>query len=91
MECLSALARLSRAGQVSSSDADTAAAALKRLPALRLSHLALTADAWRLRDRVRLADGFYVAAAVLVHAPLLTCDRRLASAPLPEVDVLVVA
>ena len=87
--CLSALARLTRAGQVSSSDADTAAAALQRLPALRLSHLAPAADAWRPRDRVRLADAFYLAAAVLVRAPLLTCDRRLASAPLPEVDALL--
>ena len=90
VEALAALARLVRSGDVRAEDADTAVAALLRLPLTRVSHLALAAGAWRLRDRVRLADAFYASCAALLSAPLLTCDGRLARAPLPGVSVLLV-
>jgi predicted nucleic acid-binding protein len=80
-ECLSAIARLERADQVSTVDADAAIDALSRMPVHRISHLALTAGAWELRRSIRVADAFYVACAQLMSAPLLTCDARLASAP----------
>jgi len=89
-EVLSALARLVRAKQVTEQTADIAAAAVARLPATRLSHLVLSERAWALRDRVRVADAFYAACAAVLAAPLLTCDARLAAAPLPGVDVLLV-
>jgi predicted nucleic acid-binding protein len=90
VEVLSALARLARTGEVSAGDASAAAAAAARLPATRVPHLRLVERAWDLRDRVRVADAFYVACAEQVRAPLLTCDGRLAAAPLPGVDVLLV-
>lgn len=43
-----------------------------------------------MRSRIRVADAYYVACAQLLRAPLLTCDRRLASAPMPDVAVLLV-
>jgi predicted nucleic acid-binding protein len=90
VECLSAIARLERAGTVSPADAGAAVTALRTMPATRLSHLAVTARVWELRERVRVADAVYAATAELVGAPLLTCDRRLAAAPLTAVDVLLV-
>lgn len=89
-ECASALARLERAGQVTPEEADRAVRDFRRLPFARVSHLFLTERAWALRDRVRVADAFYVACSELVRAPLLTCDRRLAAAALPGVPVLLV-
>lgn len=89
-ECVSALARLERAGAVSAADGESAVRALLTLPLTRISHLALTGAAWRLRDRVRTADAFYVACARWVDAPVLTCDRRLAAAGVPDLAVLLV-
>jgi predicted nucleic acid-binding protein len=89
-ECVSALARLERAGAVTAAEGDAAVRALLTLPLTRVSHLPLTGAAWSLRDRVRTADGFYVACARWVKAPLLTCDRRLAAAAVPELVVLLV-
>ena len=66
LECLSALGRLERAGQVSTDVADAAARGLSSLPVQRLSHLALADRAWSCRGSLRLADAFYVAAAQLV-------------------------
>lgn len=88
-ECLSAIARLERAGQVEAPDADAAVQALARMPVHRISHLALHAGVWQLRARVRVADAFYVACAQLLGATLVTCDARLAAASL-DVPVLLV-
>lgn len=89
-ECVSALARLERAGAVSAHDGDTAVQALLTLPLTRVSHLALAGAAWGLRAQVRTADGFYVACARWVGAPLLTCDRRLATSAVTDLAVLLV-
>jgi len=88
-ECLSAIARLERADQVTPAEADAAVHALSRMPVLRVSHLALAQGAWTHRHQVRVADGFYVACARLLDAPLLTCDARLAAAPLDVALLLV--
>lgn len=45
---------------------------------------------WQLRDQVRITDGYYVACAELLDAALLTCDARLARAPLTGVSILLV-
>lgn len=88
-ECLSTIARLERAGQVSTADADLAVQALSRMPVQRVSHLALTPGAWALRQSLRVADAFYVACAGLMRASLLTCDGRLAAAPSTAAVLLV--
>lgn len=89
-ECVSALARLERAGAVTAGDGDAALRALLTLPLTRVSHLALAGAAWGLRHTVRTADGFYVACARWVGAPLLTCDRRLAAVGVQDLAVLLV-
>jgi predicted nucleic acid-binding protein len=51
----------------------------------------LAGRAWRLRDRVRISDAFYVACAELVHGSLVTTDSRLGRAGPSGVTVTVVA
>jgi predicted nucleic acid-binding protein len=90
VEVCSAVARLQRAGAVTEHEADDAVRRLATMPVRRLAHLALLPAAWPLRGRVRVADAFYVACAQLTSGALLTCDARLAAAPLPGVAVTVV-
>lgn len=91
VEVLSALRRLVRADVVDPPAADRAASLLGRLPLMRVSHAFLSRRAWELRDRVRIADAFYVACAELVGEALLTTDARLGAAPLPGLTVTVVS
>jgi predicted nucleic acid-binding protein len=50
-------------------------------PIDRISHMALVREAWRHRHNVSAYDAFYVAAADLYDASLLTADGPLARAP----------
>lgn len=90
VEVCSALARLQRSGLLTGPEADALVGELTELPVQRIPHEPLLRTAWSLRERVRLADAFYVACAPLVHAAVLTCDARLARAPLPGIRVTVV-
>jgi predicted nucleic acid-binding protein len=45
---------------------------------------------WELRDNVRTWDAFYVALAEALACPLVTLDRRLASATGPRCEIQVV-
>ena len=65
--------------------------ALNRLPLRGIPHRPLTARAWDLRDRVRVADAYYVACAEWARASLLTTDARLGRAALPGLTVTVVS
>ena len=56
-------------------------AVLHRRPIDRVSHTALVLEAWRHRSNVSAYDAFYVAAARLYDASLLTSDGPLARAP----------
>jgi predicted nucleic acid-binding protein len=47
----------------------------------RYAHTILLPRVWQLRNNFTAYDATYVALAELLNAPLLTCDRRLASAP----------
>lgn len=61
-----------------------AAAALEDLAALdlaRYEHEPLLGRVWELRENVTAYDAVYLALAEVLAAPLLTFDRRLASAP----------
>jgi predicted nucleic acid-binding protein len=49
-------------------------------PGDRIGHRGLLDRAWELRSTVRSWDALYVALAEVVGAPLLTLDRRLATA-----------
>jgi len=90
VEVCSALARLVRAGSLDEQAATEALSRLARLSITRTSTSLLVARAWRLRDRVRMSDAFYVACAMAFRAPLLTTDARLGAAALPGVAVTVV-
>lgn len=90
VEVLSTLARLVRGKIISDREASLAGTTLPRAAVTRLSHPPLVARVWELRDRVRIADGFYVACAERLGMPLVTVDARLARAPLPGVSILLV-
>ncbi len=90
VEVVSAVSRLVRAGAMSDDVASGLVAALRRMPARRIPHRFLMARAWDLRNRVRIADAFYVACAAWAGVPLLTTDARLGRAALPNVTLTVV-
>ena len=50
-----------------------------RLDLHRHAHLDLLTRAWKLRGNVTAYDAMYVALAEALDAPLVTCDRPLAS------------
>jgi len=90
VEISSAFARLVRAGTVTDEAAGARVSALQRMPVVRIPHRPLTGRAWRLRDRVRISDAFYVACAELVDGSLVTTDSRLGRAGLSGVTITVV-
>ncbi|MCC6712017.1 MAG: type II toxin-antitoxin system VapC family toxin [Candidatus Dadabacteria bacterium] len=47
----------------------------------RISHIVLIHDAWRYRHNISAYDAFYVSAARMYDAPLLTADGPLSKAP----------
>ena len=81
LEVLQVLRRYAAAGEVS---AERAREALDDLAAFRLrrwAHDALALRIWELRQNLTAYDAAYIALAEALGAPLLTRDRRLASAP----------
>ena len=63
--------------------------AYAELPLQRHRHLRLVGRAFELRDNFAPADSFYVALAERLEAPLLTADRRLATATRRRTEVPV--
>jgi predicted nucleic acid-binding protein len=53
----------------------------------RISHKALVWTAWQHRNNVSAYDAFYVAAARLASAPLITTDGPLARAPSLGIEI----
>jgi len=90
VEASSALLKLVRTGTLPDAEAGQLIRAFTRLPLRAISHAALVDAAWGLRDRLRIADAFYVACAVLLRVPLLTTDARLGRASLPGVTVTTI-
>ena len=81
LEVVQVLRRYAAAGEIS---AERAREALDDLAAFRLrrwAHEPLTLRIWDLRQNLTAYDAAYVALAEALSAPLLTRDRRLASAP----------
>lgn len=78
---------LRRAAQTGSITRDTASLAHSDLLALRVelfTYEPFAERVWELRDNVTAYDGWYVAVAESVGAPLATLDGRLAHAPGPR-------
>ena len=85
LEVLSTIRRRLARRELDSGQADTAVLVLRDLPVTRHRHFRLAGRIWALRENVTPYDAAYVALAELLDAPLVTLDRRLASAPLPHV------
>jgi len=90
VETCTELARLERAGDLHTHDADVAIRDVGEMPISLVGHSPLHTRAWALRGSLRVSDAFYVACAELLSAPLLTSDGRLARAPLSGVAVTLV-
>ena len=79
VEVTQGLRRLVRARELSPARAAEAIADLADLDLQRHPHLDLLTRAWKLRENVTAYDAMYVALAEALDAPLVTCDRPLAS------------
>lgn len=90
VELASTLARLERGGVVSPQAADVALRDVLELPTELIDHRTLLPAAWALRGSVRVADAFYVACAAYLDAPLVTCDGRLARAPVRDATIILI-
>lgn len=80
VEVASALRRLERSGTLDAPEARGCMSSLERLPIEAIDGQRLVATSWAHRERFHIADSFYVACSLLLEAPLLTCDGRLARA-----------
>ena len=87
-EVLSALGRLSRAGDLGPRAVARRLEVLAVAPFERHAIAPLLTPAWRLRARIRLVDALYVALAEELSVPIITLDRGLASAA-PRAELLV--
>lgn len=89
LEVMSAIWRLARGGEITASEAEHGVVLLRSAPVRRVGDEAVAAEAWTLRDSLRLSDAFYVATARLLDADLLTSDARMSRAPAMGVTVVL--
>ena len=91
LEVAQALRSLERSGTL---EQERAAAGLDDFQSLRVvrhTHTRLLNRAWALRQNLTVYDGIYIALAEALDAPLVTTDRRLASAPGHTAQILLCA
>ena len=81
VEVLSVLRRAVLRHKLEEQRALLALADLVAWPVDRIPHKELVTEAWRLRQNVSAYDAFYIAAARLYEATLLTTDGPLSRAP----------
>ena len=91
LEVTSAVRRLTAAGDLEAPAADDVVRRLAAAPVERYPHTPLLGRAWELRASVTPYDASYVALAEALDCRLLTCDGRLARAPGPRCQVVLVA
>lgn len=90
VEVAQVLRRYVREGTITAQRAQEALEDLAGLPLSRYPHDFLIPRVWELRATLTACDAVYVALAELLDAPLLTCDRKIASAPGHGANVQVV-
>ena len=80
-ECSDIIRRHELAGLISADQAAQAHDDLLVLPIEPWPYELLSSRAWELRMNLSSYDASYVAVAELIHAPLLTLDRRISRTP----------
>ena len=81
VEVVSVLRRALLGGHLEARRASMALTDLVAWPLERIRHRHLVREAWACRDNLSAYDAFYVAAARLQNAALVTADSRLGRAP----------
>jgi len=81
LEIAQTLRRYQATGEMSPLRAGQALLAFVQMPLERHPHWPFLDRIWELRRNLTAYDAAYVALAEALDAPLLTCDRALASAP----------
>ncbi len=89
LEVVQVLRRYCSSGDISSERAQAALDDFKDMPISRYPHDILLHRIWELRKNITAYDAAYIALAEALPATLLTCDKRLASAPLHNVNIKV--
>jgi predicted nucleic acid-binding protein len=89
VEVAQVLRRYAAAGELSPERSMEALTDLAHFPVHRYPHDVLLPRIWELRQNVTAYDAAYLALAESLEAPLVTCDGRLASAPLHTARVEV--
>ena len=80
LEVLSVVRRQTARGALNDRRARMAVRDLRDIPLRRAPHTPLLPRCWELRDNLTPYDAAYVALAEVMQVPLLTADRRLATA-----------
>ena len=79
LEAAQVLRRFVVAGAIAPARGEEAVEDLRDLSLVRYPHHMLLERVWQLRDNLTAYDAAYVALAEALDAPLVTCDRKLAS------------
>ncbi|MCA0178361.1 MAG: type II toxin-antitoxin system VapC family toxin [Actinobacteria bacterium] len=90
VEVLHALRGLVRRGTLGTEDAAGVLQVWTALAIDRLDLARLSSRIWELRDNLTAYDAAFIAAAELHDVPLVTADRKLASAPGPRCRIELV-
>jgi predicted nucleic acid-binding protein len=87
LEIAQVLRRYCATGDLSVERAKNALEDLKDMPITRYRHDIFLQRIWELKDNITAYDAVYIALAEALPATLITCDKRLASAPLHDVEI----
>ncbi|HVV82066.1 MAG TPA: type II toxin-antitoxin system VapC family toxin [Kofleriaceae bacterium] len=78
LEVCSALRALEKSRAIASADADLALTKFQDLQVVRVAPSLLVDRIWALRGKLTPYDASYIALAEALHAPVITCDGKLA-------------